>query len=129
MTARVLGNLSDSTGSGTVGAGRADATGLPVDAGSGFFNLLAFGIPLAGTYGNAGRNTIPGPGTFSLNATFGRSFNVSERKRLEFRVESNNVLNHVNYSNLETVVNAVDYGLPVTAGQMRTMQAVVRFRF
>ena len=129
LTARVLGNLADSTGTGTVGAGRAEATGLPVDAAGGFFNLLAFTLPVPGTFGNAGRNTIPGPGTFSLNATFSRSFTLGERRRLEFRVESNNVLNHVNYSNVETVVNAVDYGLPLSAGQMRTMQAIVRFRF
>ncbi|MEO7141960.1 MAG: TonB-dependent receptor, partial [Bryobacteraceae bacterium] len=129
LTARVLGNRSDSGGTGTVGAGRAEATGLPVTDGSGFFNPAAFTLPPAGFYGNAGRNTIPGPGTFSLNATFGRSIDLGERKRLEFRVESNNLTNHVNYANLQTVINATDYGLPLAASVMRTMQAVVRFRF
>jgi hypothetical protein len=38
-------------------------------------------------------------------------------------------LNHVNYTGLNTVVNAINYGLPSAAGAMRTMQAVVRFRF
>ncbi len=66
---------------------------------------------------------------FSLNLAFARSFTFAERRRLEFRVESNNVLNHVNYTNLYTVVNAVNYGLPSAAGGMRTMDAVVRFRF
>lgn len=129
LTARVLGNRADSSGTGTVGAGRAEATGLPVDFTSGFFNLAAFTLPLPGSFGNAGRNTIPGPGTITLNASFGRSITLAERKRLEFRIESSNVLNHVNYTSVETVINAVDYGLPLTAGQMRTMQAVVRFRF
>ncbi|MGH9664690.1 MAG: TonB-dependent receptor domain-containing protein [Bryobacteraceae bacterium] len=129
LTARVLGNRADSSGTGTVGAGRAEATGLPIEDASGFFNPAAFTLPPLGAYGNAGRNTIPGPGAVTLNASFGRSITLAERKRLEFRIESTNVLNHVNYTNLETVVNAVDYGLPLTAGQMRTMQAVVRFRF
>ncbi|MBV8526222.1 MAG: hypothetical protein JOY71_29620, partial [Acetobacteraceae bacterium] len=96
----------------------------------GFFNLNAFTVPAPGTYGDAGRNTIPGPGLFNLNLAFGRSFALGERRRsIEFRVESNNVLNHVNYTNLYTVVNAVNYGLPSAAGLMRTMQIVVRLRF
>ena len=127
LTARVLGNRANV--GGTVGAERAEATGQPLDIGPGFFNPLAFTLPPPGEYGNAGRDTIPGPGTFSLNATFGRSFNLAERKRLEFRLESNNVLNHVNYTSVQTVINAVDYALPLAAGSMRTLSAVVRFRF
>lgn len=129
LTARVLGNTAQLAQTGGIGSERADATGEPIDSGSGFFNLDAFTVVPAGQYGNAGRNTIPGPGLFSLNAAFARSFTFAERKRLEFRVESNNVLNHVNYTNLYTVVNSVNYGLPSAAGAMRTLDAVVRFRF
>ena len=53
-TARVLGNLSDSGGSGNFGASRADATGLSVSGGSGFFNKAAFTPPSLG-FGDAGR--------------------------------------------------------------------------
>ena len=129
LTARVLGNTQQLAQTGGTGKGRAESTGVPIDSGGGFFNLDAFTTPLNGTFGNAGRNTIPGPGTFNLNVAFARSFNLSERRRLEFRIESNNVLNHVNYTNLYTVVNAVNYGLPSAAGAMRTLDAVVRFRF
>ena len=128
LTARVLGNSQQLAQTGGIGSGRASATGLPISGGE-FFNLAAFTVPATGTYGDAGRNTIPGPGTVSLNAAFARSFNLSERRRLEFRVETNNLLNHVNYTNLYTVVNATNYGLPTAAAGMRTMQAVVRFRF
>ena len=110
-------------------SGRASATGEPIDEGSGFFNLTAFTVPVAGSYGDAGRNTIPGPGTVSLNAALARSFTFAERRRVEFRIETTNLLNQVNYANLYTVVNAVNYGLPSAAGAMRTVQAVVRFRF
>ena len=129
LTARVLGNTQQLAQTGGVGKGRAEATGEPIDAGTGFFNLDAFTVPPTGVYGNAGRNTIPGPGVFNLNLAFARSFSLSERSRLEFRFESNNVLNHVNYTNLYTVVNAVNYGLPSAAGSMRALDAVVRFRF
>jgi len=128
LTARVLGNLADVGGTGSVGSGRADATGLPVTGGD-FFNPTAFTIPLPGEFGNAGRNTIPGPWSFSLNASFGRSFTIRERKRLEFRIDTTNLTNHVNITNVGTVVNSSTYGLALTAGAMRTVQGTVRFRF
>jgi trimeric autotransporter adhesin len=130
LTARVLGNQSDIAGSGNVGSGRASATGQGLSSGAGFFNLAAFTAPVPGQYGNAGRNTIPGPGLFSLNAGFGRSFQFGEsRRRLEFRAEATNLLNQVNYTSFNTVVNATNYGLPVAAGNMRQLSAVIRFRF
>jgi hypothetical protein len=60
---------------------------------------------------------------------FARSFSLAERRRLELRLETTNLLNHVNYTNYYSVVNAVNYGLPSAAAGMRTMQAVVRIRF
>jgi carboxypeptidase family protein len=129
LTARVLGNTQQLAQTGGSGSGRAEATGLPIETDNGLFNLNAFTTAPVGSYGNAARNTIPGPGTFDLNVAFARSFNLAERRRLEFRVETTNLLNHVNYTNYYTVVNAVNYGLPSAASGMRTMQAVVRLRF
>lgn len=130
LTARVLGNAAQLAQTSGIGSGRAQATGLSISSGGEFFNTAAFTTPPQGEFGNAGRNTIPGPGNVALNLTFGRSFQLGEsRRRLEFRLEGNNVLNHVNYSNVYTVVNATNYGLPETAAGMRTLGAVVRFRF
>ena len=130
LTARILGNEVSLAQTGGVGSERADATGQPVSSGSGFFNLAAFTAPPSGQFGNAGRNTIPGPNLVSVNAAFGRSFQFGDtRRRLEFRAEANNVLNQVSYTNVGTVVNAVNYGLPTAASAMRTMDIVMRFRF
>ena len=130
LTARILGNLADTAGTGTIGSGRAEATGLSINSDGGFFNPAAFGPPLPGHFGNAGRNTIPGPVLFSVNMAFGRAFPIGEsRRRLEFRVEGNNIFNQVNFTNLNTVVNATNYGLPIAASNMRTLSAVLRFRF
>lgn len=129
LTARVLGNLANSGGTGVVGNGRADATGESIEGGR-FFNLAAFGLPPAGRYGNAGRNTVPGPSRFVLNAAFGRSFRLGEgRRTIEWRLDANNVLNHVSYSRLETVVNALTYGLPMNTLNMRSITSILRFRF
>ncbi len=114
LTATVLGTSADPSGTGAIGSGRADATGLPINSGSGPFNLLAFTVPPQGQYGTAGRNTIPGPGMISLNATFGRTiqFGDSARRSLDIRLTANNVLNHVNITSWGTVVNSANYGLP-----------------
>lgn len=129
LTARVLGNIADTGGTGSIGSGRADASGLPVDSGSGYFNLAAFILPAAGQYGNAGRNTIPGPGMFVENLSLSRSIALGERRRFEMRVDGTNVFNHVNISNLSTVVNSITYGLPTATGAMRTLSVSLRLRF
>ena len=129
LTARVLGNASDTGGTGSVGSGRADATGAPLYEGSGFFNLAAFTLPSAGRFGDAGRNTIDGPARVSLNLSLSRSFRLDDRRRVEFRVDSQNFTNHVSYTSLGTVVNASNYGLPIAAAGMRTVTATLRVRF
>ena len=77
---------------------RADATGLPIDAGSGYFNPLAFAVPVPGTYGDAGRGTIPGPDQFTMGLQLARQIQLAERKSIEFNVQATNLLNHVNIS-------------------------------
>jgi hypothetical protein len=131
LTATVLGSQATTGGTGAVGSLRADATGLPIDSGSGPFNLAAFTLPAAGQYGTAGKDTIPGPGMISLNASFGRTimFGESARRSLDIRMNATNVLNHVNITSWSTVINSSMYGLPTASGAMRTMSLVVRLRF
>jgi hypothetical protein len=128
-TARVLGNLSDSGGSGNFGASRADATGLSVSGGPGFFNKAAFAPPSLGAFGDAGRNTIPGPSRFSMNLSLTRSFHATERHHIEIRIEGTNVTNSVIFSNFSTVLNALNYGLPTAALPMRTWKGTLRYKF
>jgi hypothetical protein len=131
FTARVLGNQSNSGGTGSVGSGRADSSGLPVDGASGyFFNPLAFVIPPSGSFGDAGRNTIPGPSALTMNIGLSRSFRMGDdRRRLEFRVDSTNFLNQVNVTGIGTVLNATNFGLATSAGSMRTVSMTLRLRF
>jgi hypothetical protein len=129
LTATVLGNASNAGGAGVVGTVRADATGLPVDTGSGYFNPAAFAVPLAGFYGDSSRGAIRGPGTFTMNLQLARQIQLAERKSVEFNVNATNLLNHVNISGVSTVVNSLNYGLATAAGGMRTVSATVRLRF
>ncbi len=129
FTARLLGNRADAAGTGVVGSSRADSTGAPVLAPDGLFNTAAFAIPPLTQFGNAGRDTIPGPALVTQNLTFGRTFRLGERLRLRVRLDATNLTNRVSYVGLGTVVNAPDYGLTLAAAPMRTLSLATRLRF
>jgi hypothetical protein len=97
--------------------------------GSAFPNPAAYTAPLPGQWGNAGRDSITGPAQFTLNASLGRIFRVSDRLNLDLRADSTNALNHVTYTVWNTIVNSTQFGLPAAANAMRSMQTTLRLRF
>ena len=131
LTARVAGNLSNVGGTAAFGTGRAQATGDSIDSGDyPYFNLNAFTTPLPGTYGNAGRDTIPGPIITSFNASLNRAFRLGEsRRQIQLRLSANNALNHVQITGFGTTINALTYGLPTAASATRTVNLLLRFSF
>ena len=129
MTATVGGNqVSRGAVSQTL---RANATGLPLHpAPAGLlFNPDAFAVPPAGFWGNAGRNTIPGPMVVSLNASAGRVFRLGERRSMDLQMRANNALNTVVINNWNTQLNTNTFGLPTGVAPMRTVTSSLRFRF
>lgn len=129
FTAQVIGNQFDPAGAGTTSTSRASATGLPVNTENGYFNLHAFTLPAPGQTGNAGRNTIPGPGLFSMNLSLQRTIRMGERRQLQIRLDSTNITNHVNIASVNTMVNSLTYGRPSAAGGMRTLTCHFGFGF
>ncbi len=118
-------------GTGVTGSIRPDYTGAQVYAAPrGFFlNAAAFAPPAAGQWGNAGRNSITGPGQFTLNASMGRTFRLSDTLNMDLRVDSTNALNHVTYPSWNTNITSAQFGLPGSANAMRNVQTSVRIRF
>ncbi len=129
MTAIVGGNLSQISGTAVSNTLRADATGLPIEAAGMLFNTAAFSAPLAGEWGDAGRNTIPGPTVFTLDGALGRIIRFGERRSVDIQLRSQNALNHVTITNWGTVLGSNTFGLATAAAPMRTMTVNVRFRF
>src|SRR5207247_5380272 len=130
-------NLSNNTGIGAYGSQRADATGvaagLPASEQSTlrYFNTDAFALPPPGQFGNAGRDTIPGPRTIDFNMSLDRHVTISQEKgvRADFRVEANNIFNTPSYSGLGSVVNATNFGRVTSVKGMRTLDFSLRLRF
>jgi trimeric autotransporter adhesin len=129
FTATVGGNRSQVSGTAVSNTLRADTTGLPVEASGLLFNTAAFSAPLSGLWGNAGRNTIPGPTTFSLNGSMGRIFRIGERRSADLQFQAQNLLNHVTITNWGTVLGTTNYGLATSAASMRKLTINLRFRF
>jgi hypothetical protein len=117
-------------GTGFVGV-RPDLTGAsltPVSPGS-YTNPAAFTAPAPGRWGNAGRNSIRGPATFSLNMTVARVFRLPKRRSVEWRVSATNVLNRVTFATISTMVTSPQFGLPTAANPMRRIHASFVFKF
>ena len=137
FTVRVLGNASNNSGTGASFSERADATGLPVGLPAAerttisYFNTAAFALPAPGEFGDAGRNTIPGPRRIVFNMSLGRRVTFSQEKgiRGDFRVEANNIFNTPSFSGLATVVNATDFGRVTSVREMRSLEFSLRLRF
>jgi len=55
-----------------------------------------FAVP-AGQMGNLGRNALRGPGSWQIDLSLHRTFDLLESLKVELRVEAFNVLNHPNF--------------------------------
>jgi hypothetical protein len=135
--------LAATNGSGYTGNLRPELTGASLHAApeGHFLNAAAYTAPQPGQWGDAGRDSILGPGTFTFNASLLRTFRIEKKYNLDVRVEANNVLNHVVYSAYNTTINpSLDnssdsllnsplFGIPASANSMRSLQTTTRLRF
>ena len=63
-----------------------------------YYDPNAFIVPLKGTYGNVGRDTLQGPGLSQVDLSFSKRIPLTERIHLQFRGELFNILNHTNFN-------------------------------
>jgi hypothetical protein len=118
-------------GTGYTGTIRPNVTGAPVgvsQAGQ-HLNPAAYSAPLPGEWGTAGRNSITGPSTFSLDSSAARTFRPSGRFYLDLKVAATNMLNHPVFTGWNTTVNSTQFGLPLEPNPMRSLETSLRLRF
>lgn len=118
-------------GTGWIGPLRPDRTSSPVYGGpnGAHLNAAAFAAPAPGAWGTAGRNSIAGPNTFSLDASMQRTFRLTKRFNLDARIDATNVLNHAVFSSWNATLQSAQFGLPQSVNAMRSLQATMRVRF
>ena len=79
------------------------------------FNIAAFSLPPADTWGNAGRNILRGPAGFNWDFSVFKRFRITEGQQLEFRAEMFNMFNTPQFANPSATVTS-----PATFGQSRS---------
>ncbi len=85
-----------------------------------YFNPNAFSAPAAGYVGNASRDGLTGPNFTDWDLSLLKSTDLTERARLQFRVEFFNILNHTNLQ----LPNEVVYSTGPTQGTLANQSAV-----
>ncbi len=63
-----------------------------------YFDPCSFSLPPVGFYGNAGRDTVIGPGFVGTDVTIVKMTAITERVKADFRAEIYNLLNRANFS-------------------------------
>jgi trimeric autotransporter adhesin len=133
LTPRVVGAARDAA-VGVTGTLRASVVpGVPVFT-SGlafpqFFNPLAFAVPPVGQFGDAGRNSIIGPGSKLLNAQFSRDVRMGGNRAVTLQATIANLLNIANYAAVDTNIRSATFGQVLSFRPSRSAQLNFRFRF
>jgi len=118
-------------GTGFANILRPRLTGASINSsgGTAHWNVAAFTAPATGQWGDAARNSLTGPGQFSLDSTLARTFRAYKKTSLDLKVVSTNMLNHVAFTSWNDYVTSTQFGLPVSANAMRSMQIQLYLRF
>jgi hypothetical protein len=130
--------FGDTANSGTVlgeNPIRANYTGQPIfgrgtRTAAEWFNPAAFATPAAYTFGDAGRNSVYGPGPQTLDLALERAFRITERARLQIRGEAFNASNKVNLGTPNRYVNEPQFGtitMAMTPGREIQLSARISF--
>lgn len=79
--------------------------------------------------GNAGRNTIRGPGYQNWDLSIFKNFHFNERTRLQVRLETFNTFNHTNWASIGATRSTSTYGVVTAARDPRIVQLGAKLYF
>ncbi|HEV2882448.1 MAG TPA: TonB-dependent receptor [Pyrinomonadaceae bacterium] len=136
FTVALLSEIDNSnTGRSTLGFGANDRPNVVSDPTAGnrtperWFNTAAFAFPAFGTFGNAGRNILDGPGYQNVNASLLKNTRLSERLNLQLRLEAFNLFNHPNFNLPDNFLGSPTFGQILSARDPRHLQFGAKLLF
>jgi hypothetical protein len=95
-----------------------------------WFNTAAFVFPPRGTFGNAGRNILTGPGTENVNVSLVKNMTLRrERLNLQLRAEVFNLFNHPNFNLPDNFLGSPTFGRILSAQSPRHIQFGLKLLF
>jgi hypothetical protein len=93
-----------------------------------WFNTGAYSFPAFGTFGNAGRNSLEGPGYRNLNLAVLKLVPAASA-RIQLRLEMFNLFNTTNFDLPDAFLGSPTFGRILAAGSSRRGQVGVRVLF
>jgi hypothetical protein len=94
-----------------------------------WFNTSAFAFPAFGSFGNAGRNILDGPGFQNVNLSLMKTTSLKEGVNLQFRAEAFNVFNHPNFDLPDNFLGSPTFGRILSAQSPRHIQFGLKLLF
>jgi hypothetical protein len=94
-----------------------------------WFNTSAFVFPTPGTFGNAGRNILDGPGYQNVNASLVKNTRLKEHVNLQLRAEFFNLFNHPNFNLPDNFLGSPTFGVISSAREPRHIQFGLKLLF
>jgi hypothetical protein len=94
-----------------------------------WFNTSAFAFPAFGSFGDAGRNILDGPGFANFNVSLMKTTKLIEGLDLQFRAEAFNLFNHPNFNLPDNFLGSPTFGRILSAGSPRHIQFGVKLLF
>ena len=94
-----------------------------------WFDLEAFILPPRGTFGNAGRNNLEGPGLNNFDFSIIKNNRFGESNNVQFRTEFFNTFNHPNFNFPNRDFGTSNFGVIATAQFSRQIQFGLKFIF
>lgn len=93
------------------------------------FDTTLFRAPAAGRFGNAPRNIIINPGEMQWDLAIFKNFSLGGTRRVQFRGEAFNFLNHPNLGGIEANPTNANFGRITSKSGSRDVQLSLRFQF
>src|SRR5581483_11974653 len=86
-------------------------------------------VSQAGQFGNEGRNVARGPGIEDVDLSLFKDFSLGEARRVQFRAECFNLLNHANFGLPENDLESPAFGQILQSGPPRLLQLALKLVF
>jgi hypothetical protein len=94
-----------------------------------WFDTAAFVMPPRGTFGNAGRNILEGPGFANVNFSVVKNTALAERVNLQIRSEFFNLFDRANFDLPDNFLGSPTFGQVLSAQAARRIQFGVKLIF
>jgi hypothetical protein len=114
---------------GNPNSGTCAANGAAVRTPECWFNTGAFQHAQPGTFGNAGRNTLPGPAFQQWDFSTMKMIPIHENVNLQFRAEFFNIFNNVNFVLPNNDISSPNFGYITAAQPGRVVQLAMKLLF